>query len=421
MKKIPRASAPFPFPIFKPGYLKDALSGRDPGELIAGFEGALSRYFGLEHALVTPSCRTALFFVLEALAFPPGSEVILSPVTHWDMINMLLLRDLRPVFVDFGHRTGSIDPDAIAAGITPRSRAILVTHLHGIPTDMRRISEVAEANGVEIIEDISYGIGASQDGALLGTHGLAAVFSTTHLKPINMLGGGVILTRRQDLASRLRHVLGGVARSPRRRLLPAGPVGAALSLLFSPVPFSLLTYYLIASIDSINMGRFDEFQRGNFMAPAGDLGFVKRRSSLPRSSLSGLTGWQARAGEEQLRALDSKAATFRQNAGFLMGNLERSCPNILPIMPDGAHPVFWQVPIWVHNRTALRRYLFRHHVDTSVGGLICCNDAPAFEHFYSPTPEARRYLDQCLFLPNHPGLSREQLDYLVDLIIRFRP
>jgi len=393
-----------------------AGEGEDPS---SAFKQALADHFRLPHVFQTPSCRAALLFLLEALVLPKGSEVILAPITHPDMVNMVILSGLRPVFVDLGTRTGSLDPSLMEERITDRTGAVLVTHLHGIPADMGRILGITQKHGLHVIEDISYGLEARFGGHLLGTKGTAAVFSTSVLKPVNTLGGGVILTSRPDLAELLERRMQRLGQRSGARVAIDALGSLALSVLFSRVSFSLFTSHLIGAVNRLKPGGFDEAQKGNLSLVAGDLGYIKRRKRIPDATLEQVTDRQAAIGLHQLKALTQRASDHKRNAGYLAGELKRIHPQALPVIPEAARPAYWQFPIWVEDRGSFRTYLFDRGVDTSVGGLPCCSEAPAFADFFVDTPEARRYSKQCLFLPIHSGLSQRQLRHMVHAVARF--
>ena len=408
--------APFPSKRVAP-FLPPSLGGDDGNQDREEFAPGLARAAGVRHAHLLSSCRGALLLLLRAFDLPPGSELLLTPITHWDMVNAVLQAGLDPVFVDLGHRTGSVDPRSVEEAITARTRALLITHLHGVPGDMERLLDIARTHGIEVIEDVSYGIGAELLGRPLGSWGRAAVISTSLLKPVTTLGGGAILTNDQPLRLRIGEAL---ARAGARGAPATGVdgwlAGLAVGAAFSGPLYTQVTSRLLGVIEGVAPGRFDEIQRGNPFGPIDSLDFIQRRTSMPGEYLQELAPWKAGVGAEQLAGLEGRILGRRRRARFVLAELESICPELLPRVPEDAQPAWWHLPLWTSDRSKLRRHLRAGGIDTSIGGLPCCSRAPAFAHLSRPTPEARRYSNECLYLPNHPELTRAQLLRMVELV-----
>src|SRR5207249_6624884 len=107
-------------------------------------------------------------------------------------------------FVDIDPETFNIDPVRVEAAITPKTRAIVPTHLYGQPCDMEPIMAAARAHGLLVIEDCAHALGATYKGRKVGTFGNASFFSFQMLKPLNTYGGGVAVTNDRTVAARIR-------------------------------------------------------------------------------------------------------------------------------------------------------------------------------------------------------------------------
>ena len=157
------------------------------GEVVRRFEEAFAAELSAPSAISFPHARIALLQILRALNLPAGSEVAMTPVTIPEIVNVVILAGLRPVFVDLGERTCNIDCDDLERKITPRTKAILLTHLCGLPSDMPRVMAIAEQHGLEVIEDCSQVPGTRFRGRTLGLWGRAGFMSLTPLKPVSTL------------------------------------------------------------------------------------------------------------------------------------------------------------------------------------------------------------------------------------------
>ncbi|MGY6499250.1 MAG: DegT/DnrJ/EryC1/StrS family aminotransferase, partial [Microcella sp.] len=122
----------------------------------------------------------------------PGDEVIVPSFTFAATGNSVALTGATPVFVDIEPDTFGLDPAAVEAAITPRTKAIMPVHLYGHPARMRELSAIAEKRGIEIYEDAAQAHGASLDGRLVGTWGRFAMFSLYPTKNMTSGEGGMI-------------------------------------------------------------------------------------------------------------------------------------------------------------------------------------------------------------------------------------
>src|SRR4051812_2619455 len=183
---------------------------RDKKQLVEGpyveaFEQEFARLLGSGHVKTcsTEFGRTALYFILKAMEFPAGSEIIVPALTFWVVPEITRVAGLTPVFVDIDPATYAIDAAAIERAITPNTRAILPTHLYGLPCDMDPILDIARRHNLKVIEDCAHGLGAQYKGRMAGTLGDASFFSFQAFKPLNTYGGGLSWMRDVELARRV--------------------------------------------------------------------------------------------------------------------------------------------------------------------------------------------------------------------------
>jgi len=174
--------------------------------------------YGVAEAIACSSGTTALQAALAVLDLPPGSEVISTPLTDIGGVSPILQEGFIPVFADVDPITGNIDPDSVERAISPKTTAIIVTHLVGKPCDMTRLVEIAIRHGLKIVEDCAQAYDAQHAGQYVGTFGAVGCFSTQQTKHISAGEGGLMLTDDVALARRLRSwVNKGVAGVTRSR------------------------------------------------------------------------------------------------------------------------------------------------------------------------------------------------------------
>ena len=168
------------------------------GPKIGEFETAFAQYIGLPHAVGVNSGTSGLHLAIIAAGVGPDDEVITPSFSFIASANAVLYERARPVFVDIDPVTGNMDPVALEAAITGRTRAIMPVHVFGQPPDMDAIMDIARRHNLYVIEDACEAIGAEYKGRRAGTFGDAAVFAFYPNKQITTGEGGMIVTPRDD-------------------------------------------------------------------------------------------------------------------------------------------------------------------------------------------------------------------------------
>ncbi|MFO0895579.1 MAG: dTDP-4-amino-4,6-dideoxygalactose transaminase [Phycisphaerales bacterium] len=153
-------------------------------------------------ALLTTSCTSALEMCALLLDLGPGDEFILPSFTFVSTANAFCLRGAVPVFVDVEPGTMNLDPAAVAAAITPRTRAVVVMHYAGVACSMEPILAAARAAGAAVVEDAAQGIGASWRGQALGGIGQLGTLSFHETKNVGCGEGGALLIRDPAMTAR---------------------------------------------------------------------------------------------------------------------------------------------------------------------------------------------------------------------------
>jgi dTDP-4-amino-4,6-dideoxygalactose transaminase len=175
------------------------------GSEVAAFEKEFATYCGAAECIALNSGTSALHLALLAAGVGPGDEVITVGFTFVASVAAVVYADARPVLVDIDPRSFTIDPAAIEAVITPRTKAILPVHLYGQPADMDPIMEVARRHKVAVIEDAAQAHGAKYKGRPVGSIGDIACFSFYPTKNLGAYGeGGAITANSAEYARTIR-------------------------------------------------------------------------------------------------------------------------------------------------------------------------------------------------------------------------
>lgn len=340
-----------------------AISGvLDGGAFVLGpgvraLEEELAAWLGVRHAIGVASGTDALHLALRAAQIGPGDEVITSAFTFIATAEAIAYTGARPVFADIDSRTFNLDPDAVEAAITDRTRAILPVHLFGLPADMDRIRALAARRGLKVIEDAAQAIGASVEGRKVGSLGDLGCFSFYPTKNLGAAGdGGLVTTDDDALASRVR------------ALREHGHQGGYRHAL---------------------------------------IGFNSRLDAL-----------QAAVLRVKLPHLDAWNTRRRDNAARYGRGLAQSGLT-LPVEPPGLRHVFHQYTVRAPDRDRLRAALGAAGVGSNVYYPIGLHQQESMRHLGPPPrlPATEAATAEVLSLPMHPWLTGEEIDRICAVIL----
>ena len=164
------------------------------GPTVAEFERMWADRIGTRHAVACSSGTAGLHCCLHALGIGPGDEVITSSFSFVASANVIVYTGATPVFAEVDPLTFNMDPAAVEAAITPRTRAILIVDIFGYPADVPALVAIAERHGLAIVEDACQSIDGDFNGKKLGTYGHPAVYGFYANKQLTTAEGGVVLT-----------------------------------------------------------------------------------------------------------------------------------------------------------------------------------------------------------------------------------
>lgn len=174
------------------------------GPEVQVLEKEWAQYFNVKHAIAVNSCTSGLYCAVGATGIEPGEEVIVSPFTMSASAVAPLIYNAIPVFADVEPDYFCLDPNEVEKKITPRTRAIIVVDIFGLPYDAEAINTIAKKHGLLVIEDTAQAPGALYKGKYAGTLGDMGVYSLNYHKHIHCGEGGIVVTDDDALADRVR-------------------------------------------------------------------------------------------------------------------------------------------------------------------------------------------------------------------------
>jgi dTDP-4-amino-4,6-dideoxygalactose transaminase len=185
------------------------------------FEKEFTAAIGGGHSLTLSNGTAALHLAYWQLGIGPGDEVIVPAQTHVATVHAVEVVGAKPVFVDCDRETGNMRPEAIAAAVTPRTKAIGIVHFVGIPCDMPGVMAVAEKHGLKVVEDCALALGTYWNGVHAGLFGDVGTFSFYPVKHITTGDGGMLVSKHAELAQKISKARAfGVDRTFAERKVP---------------------------------------------------------------------------------------------------------------------------------------------------------------------------------------------------------
>ena len=177
------------------------------GSMLARFEHDWAERAGVAHAVACSSGTAGLHACFHALGLGPGDEVIVPSFSFVASANAILFTGATPVFVEVDPQTFNMDPAAVEAAITPRTKAIEIVDIFGYPAELPALIDIANRHGLAIVEDACQAIGGNYDGRAYGTFGHPAVLAFYANKQMTTAEGGIVLTDDGDLARHLKSLV----------------------------------------------------------------------------------------------------------------------------------------------------------------------------------------------------------------------
>lgn len=371
---------------------------------VAEFEEAFAQYIGVSHAVMVPSARMGTYMILDGLGLSRDDEVILPALTHYSIPAIAVYRGLKPVFVDIERETCLLNVDLVESAITERTKAIVPTHLYGLPCDMDAVLAIASKHGLKVIEDCAQSCGADYQGRKTGSLGDAAYFTFGPTKNFTTLAGGIVATNDSKLAE---HVRAQIAQLKAPGLIKGAKLtilGTGMTTVTKKWVYSLALFPVVWSFD--RLGR--DLIHNLFLEEE------RLFTSLPMRQ--GCVDLFAELGLRQLRKIDSLNAARNRNGTKLIELLQGIEGVVTPSLREGRTHIFASFPIQAPNRDRLASSLVRKGIATAKGYMSACPDLDIFAEHRRDCPVAKEAAESFLHLPVYGSLTEKDLDRIAQAI-----
>jgi dTDP-4-amino-4,6-dideoxygalactose transaminase len=391
--------------------LGDVLSGRTrKGDEVEQLEEAVRSRTGADHAVCVAKARVGLFLLVRAIV-EPGKEVVLSPYTISDVVNMVICAGARPVFADIDRPTTNISAEEVERLVTPETGAVLVTHLHGHACEIERITAHCKKLGVPLLEDSAQAFGTRVSGRWTGTFGEAGVYSFGMYKNVNSFFGGMVVTKHAWLAERLRAECASFPWQGipyyQKQVSEAFRIDVAtFPPLFRAVTFPIFRYGYVHDVAAIN---------GLATADADPV----MKSELPEGYLRRYTTMQARIALRQLEQVDANSHRRRVLARIYHDGLADVPDLIIAPWTEDLSATYTYYVIQHPERQALLKQLFTDGCDLAPGHFKNIAALEAYAEFNRDCLNTEATAKSLIFCPTYPRYSERDVERNVCSIRRF--
>jgi len=337
------------------------------GRRVEEFENEFAKYIGVKYAVGVSSCTAALYIAMEAIKVQEGDEVIVPPLSFFATVSSVLYHRAIPVFADIDLDDLCLSPESVTKYITSKTKAVIPVHLYGAAAKMDEFVSLADEYDIRILEDCAQAHGTEYRGKKVGGIGTAGTFSFFATKHMTTGEGGMIATNDSEVAE--------VSRIIRNH----------------------------------GMSGRDQHVR---------LGYNNRMTEI-----------EAAMGLVQLGKLDQLNQKRINNSEYLIKKIKKLPWIQIPIPSNNVkHTYFW-CPVMVKDSSGrsiedLKDHLVKNKIDFRrrykeplYKQTVLKKIDPDYSKLYLPNVE--KVVGAIIGLPNHPGLSQEQLDKIIEVLHRF--
>jgi perosamine synthetase len=376
------------------------------GPYVEQFEQEFARLLGSGYVKTcsTEYGRTALYFILKAMDLPAGGEIICPAYTFWVVPEIARVAGLRPVFADINPATFTLDPAAVERAITPRTVAILPTHLYGLPCDMDPILDLARRHNLKVIEDCAHSLGSTYKGRMVGTLGDASFFSFQAFKPLNTYGGGLAWMRDAEIARRVGEFADAEKWPSEERVEKILKDGYWQHTFIRPKVFtySMFPVWYVASFTGSKPEQ-------RFWEP------VRSLDPLPEQYRGRLSNVQAAMGLAGLRHLQEFIDRTRRHAAMLDNLLGDVRGIAIPQTPPDRTHVYYQYCAYVPDPKSVVKGCIRRGVDVAPMHVDLCTKMDLFGWRGPAAPGAEQAMT-AVQVPVYESLQDHEIERIGRLV-----
>jgi dTDP-4-amino-4,6-dideoxygalactose transaminase len=324
---------------------------------------------------------------------------------------MIICAGGKPVFVDIDPVTMNIDPKLVSKKVTSSTAAILITHLHGMGSDMKALKNLSKKYKVPLIEDSAQSLDAKYLNKFLGTIGDIGVFSMGRAKNINTFFGGFMTIKDNNMTNKINSYLEGLPYESKFKLFKRIFMCFIGDILTAKPIFQLFTFKLFKFANSKGIQSVNKVVQTE--------NNPKLKSSLPSSYKKQITDFQCFLAINQFETIKRNTIRRLQKAKIYFKGLKNlSSISIQPFKNDKSH-VYLQFPIQLKNRVEFVSFMMRFGCDVPLQHLQSANELKIFKKFKQRCPVAKKVAESVVLLPTYPAYPISEVKKNIAVINKY--
>lgn len=379
------------------------------GEYITELEKEFAKYMNKPDAISFASGRVGFYAILEALGIQKDDEIILQAFTTVALPNVIKSFGAIPIFVDIEKETFNIDPNKIEERITPNTKAIIIQHTFGNPAEIEEIALIAKKYELSLIEDCAHSLGAEYKGTKTGNFSDAAFFSFGRDKVVSSVSGGMVIAQNKDLAEKIRKIQNKM-QFPEKREIAKNLLHPIITMpaLFTYNLFSLGKMIMFATTKMKILNRaYSEVEKGGQFDLEGQ---KKMPNSLARIALN------------QMSYIEEFNKHRIEIAEYYEKNIKKSNFHKQSINFENKNIYLWYTILVDKKRKMIKEaaksnIILGDWFPQAIGPESVELDKAGYGK--GDCPIAEEISKQCVNLPTHHNIGKEQADKVIDFINRF--
>ena len=354
----------------------------------------ISSYFGSKNTVLTPYARTSLYLILKALNIPSGSEILMTPFNISPMLDVIEKLDLKPTFIDINLTDFGPKYDDLDKSLSKKPACFILTYLFGYVPNIKLITDYCKKYKVHLIEDFSQNIGSTYQNKLLGTFGLASIYSASLTKYVDGYSGSFIISNDDIFVDKIREISNSFLNTNPKRIKKIILLTLLWNISLSIKIFSIFIYPGLFLLKVMNPKIFERL--------LGTRNEIKRLFSLPNYYFEDISEIQCIVMNKKLRKLEKLISTRTKLIKRVNLIVKNNYPqyykkNLIKLFSDENYSnSFWQFIIKVKNTEKAKEILFYNFIETGITKL------PNLSNFYEVKLEnATKLKSEYIFLPLH--------------------
>lgn len=374
----------------------------------------LSNVCNRDDFLFFSSYRMGVYFYLKSLNLERGTEVLLTPITIPDLVNVILSLGLIPKFCDLDIDSHTACKQSLKEEISEHTKVVILTYLSGCNKSQVENVELCKSKGCIVIEDISqlYGVPNLKSSA----H--AMIGSLSSGKVMTSFTGGFLAVNDKSILAEIEHIdeYKQMTAPPKKRFFHELFDNFKILLATNLFIFNFFTYYILKLLSIISPDAVKKIHETKFLtrSPKKDIFFDDipiYRTALPSSWFTYFSNWQGQV----LKSTSSNVKLFSERRIKLFKTLkDHISENVIERIPlsflDPSFNCYYHLPIYVNKEE--RKSLFDIGLDNDGYGLNLCTEEKVFQGYWTPTPKAFQIKHSCVFVPLHESFTEQQVIFI---------